>query len=402
MRSMQVSYAEFAQSPCPWVADQTFWEQNAAAVAGVMELVAQDSPQVADVVRFNPLAPLSDERRRALWKLLMGGQHGRLETDPDKFDIPPEHESGYARHLDVIHHGPHPLTRPVPLRTDIEYHQAELLAGRAAEDYAHLQIVFGAENGGENVREIIGQTGQRLRGIWGDLAESSPDELLIAVGKLTGTDMDELMARSPFVQAELRRRGEEWLAPFGTEYHIFRLVGEAAAYDLIDWTNYADAVEIAPPLGPNNELPYTHNGRASVVPSREEGMATYHLNDGRKLHVVNAPAISRPQKGVPRETSESAAVETLRHVDVPDDARLVAITKAPYFRAGMDIALVYLALRRGKIARFDIAAGAWDHASTAQITALGELMAGRKADYRLRTALRGGDPFDPDLVASLS
>lgn len=79
-------------------------------------------------------------------------------------------------------------------------------------------------------------------------------------------------------------------------------------------------------------------------------------------------------------------------LDTPDDARLVSVASAPHLRGCLDMAIAFVHKAPAKVGRFDIAATQWTQETTSLMAALGEIMAGLKADLRLRAALRGDDP----------
>jgi hypothetical protein len=390
------TYENFADTPCPWVPDQLFWEQNAGAVRGTLDLIAEDFPHVAATVDFDPTTLPPDEQRAALWKLLMGRQHGVQEKSGGKVDIAPSREAAYREQLNRLRYGPHSIMGPTALDATVEYDLVGLTGGTPIENAHHL-----AAASGENVRNIVALTGQRLRGVWKNLpGERSVAELFKAVGAATETDMDELARRSPWIRAERERRGEGWQAPFATEHEIFRLVGEASMKTLIDWPKYADTVQIFEPTGSNNEMHYTDEGRTVVVPPREDGMVTYELVDGRKLHIVNGAATARA--GMPRATSSSNAEEALsyRNLTIPERATMAAVAQAPHLRAAIDTAIAILnGLGPGRLKRFDVAASPWEPTVTHLVAALGEIMATMKADRRLRAVLQGNSPDTAELLA---
>ncbi|HSX16785.1 MAG TPA: hypothetical protein VLH86_01650 [Patescibacteria group bacterium] len=394
-----VTYGEFIDTPCPWVPDQPFWEQNAGAVQDVMALVAEDYPQAAATVDFDPTVLPPDEQRAALWKLLMGRQHGNQEQSDGKVDISAERAPAYLEALGRIAVGPYSVMEAVPVNPDVEYDQALMNGGTPLENILRLKEAFGIGRGGNNVREAVALTGQRMRGMWENIpGERSVEDLFETIGTALGIDMDALAARSPWIQAELTRNGEDWAAPFGTEYHIYRLVVEACMADYIDWDNYDETVHVQAPVGLNEEMQYLDGDKVVTVPPREDGAVTYELTDGRKCHVVNGAATARPN-GAPRATSTSIAEEAMSYVAIPEDAALVAVSGAPHIRAAVDTAITYLDRAGGAIRRMDVAAGPWEPRITHLVACLGELMAGMKADYRLREVLRGGNPNKPELMS---
>ncbi len=399
MSTTIATYTEFANTPCPWVADQTFWQQNADAIGGVMALVAEDYPHVAETVDFDPTVMPPDEQRKELWRLLMGRQHGNQEKSDGKVVVSPEREQVYMSALGRIAMGPHSITESVPVDPTVRYDQALLNGGTPLENINRIVEAFGLENGGTNVKEVVALTGQRMRGMWENIpGEASVEDLFTTIGARLGVDMAALAERSPWIQAELARTGEGWSAPFGTEYHIYRLVVEAALADRIDWKNYEATVRTQAPVGINEEMQYLDGDKVVTVPPRDEGAVTYELTDGRRVHVVNGAAAPRPH-GAPRATSTSIAQEAMSYVPIPQDASLVAVSGAPHLRAGMDTAITYLDQAPGSIRRIDVATGPWEPRITNIVAALGELMATMKADLRLRAVLQGKDPNSPELLA---
>lgn len=364
-----------------------------------MELIGQDFPSAAETVNFDPLTMPPDAQRRDLWKLLMGRQHGNQEQSDGKVVIPEDRKAIYTAHLDRIRYGRHSFMGAVPLDTEVAYDAAGLGSGTPLEDINRLRAVFGTEVRGENVANTITLTGQRLRGIWPVPGEGSVDELLNVAGQGTGTDIDELTGRSPWIQAELRRTGEDWTAPFPTEWEICRFVGEAVLYQQIDWKNYDDVVETTPPIGPNEAVTYEDKGVAVTMPPREHGMVTYHLKNGQRWHVVNGAAVPRAH-GMPRATCTSIAEEAALYLPPLRGASMVAVSGAPHLRGAVDTAIAYMdKLGADHFARFDVAGGPWVHEVTDLVAALGEIMATMKADLRLRAVLSGQNPNTPALAA---
>lgn len=393
------TYENFADTPCPWVADDLFWQQNDTEVREVMDLVAQDFPHVADIVDFDPNILPDSEQRAALWKLLMGRQHGLQEQSDGKVVISPEHEVAYRGSFDRLRYGDYSLMAATVLDHTVAYEHVGLIGGSPIENVHHLEAVTQNPVHGENVSNIVALTGQRLRGIWNLPGEHSVSDLFEAVGVATGTDMDELSVRSPWIRAELRRQGTDWEAPFATEHEIFRLVGEASMVKLIDWRNYIDTVQTIDPHGPNADMRYSDGDKVVIVPPRQQGLVTYELIDGRKLHIVNGAATPRAQ-GMPRATSTSIAEEALSYLIIPEGVNIAAVAQAPHLRASMDTAIAYLnTLGPEYVRRFDVAAASWEPTITHITAMLGEIMATMKADYRLRAVLLGDDPNAPDLLA---
>jgi len=389
------TFTEFANSPAPWLPDQPLWEQNAGSVGAVSALVAQDYPHVAEVVTFDPTVMPPKEQRVALWKLWMGRQHGRQDgEDGGKVEIRPERREAYMAALGGIAIGEKPLMKPIDVDPNVEYHQALANCGTPEEDVERLKLA-----NKPNVKEIVMLTGQRKRGMWSHIeSEKSAEAVLNAIATKTGKDIDAVWAASPFLQEQLMRPGAdgEWTGPLPTEYEIVRTAVEAEFFDLIDWGNYEETVVTQPPVGANEETHYMDGDRLVTVPPREEGAVTYHLTDGRKVHVVNGAAVARPN-AAPRANSTSIAEEAMHYVPVPDKANVVAITAVPHFRGGMDTIIAYLKNNPGRIARADIAASKLGP-NTDLVAALGELMATMKADARLRALLRGGNPDSAELL----
>jgi hypothetical protein len=397
MSNVTLTYEQHAAGPCPWLPDQTFGKQNAPAIRDVMAEVATDYSHVAATVDFDPTVLPPDEQRAALWKLLMGRQHGLQEQSDGKVTIADERLAVYHRKLGAIAIGPHPMLGEAPVDPNEHYDQGLLTGGTPIENVARLR-----SSTGENIAEVVALTGQRVRGMWADIpGEGSVEDLMRVTGEETGADMADVTARSPFVQAELQRTGEAWEAPFGTEYHMYRLAVEAMYADQIDWDHYHETVIVQQPVGPNEEMQYYDGDRMVTVLPREEGAVTYSLKNGRKIHLVNGAAAPRPY-GMPRATSSSIAQEAMNYVPIPDGARLVAVSAAPHLRAAMDTIITYLdEARRAsvRIERADVAAGPHETRITHLVAALGEIMATMKADFRLRAVLRGEDPNAKELLA---
>lgn len=328
----------------------------------------------------------------------MGRQHGIQEISDGKVVISTEREPDYRATLGNLRYGPHPIMDAAAVDGGTWYHQAALISGTPTEDYAHLMAVLDTGSRGENVDEIVALTGQRQRGIWGLPGEGSVSDLMNTVGMLTGTDMDSLSARSPWIRRENQRNGENWSAPFATEWEMFRLVGEASLVHLIDWDDYDGSVLTTEPIGTNEPINYTDQDQTVTVPPREHGMVTYNLINGQSFHVVNGAAVARPQ-GMPRATSASIAKEAMTYLQVPKDGRVVAVANAPHLRAAVDTAITYMDEGTGSFERFDVAASEWVPEVTNIVAVLGEIMATMKADFRLRAVLRGKDPNSQELLA---
>ena len=389
-----VTYTEFAHTAVPWLPDQPFTEQNAAAIGDVMTLIVEDNPQVAWVPNLDPETVPPGEQRKALWVQLMGRQHGTQEDSDGKVAIPPEREGVYRAALGRIALGPHPVMETIPVSPAVNYNQALLNGGTPLENINLLRAGFQP-----NVQEVVALTGQRVRDMWLNvIGEGSVEDLFATIGTETGVGMEALAARSPFIQAELARTGEGWEAPFATEYHMYRLTVEAYLSNYIDWERYDETVHVQPPIGLNEEMTYLDRDKLVTVPPREEGAVTYHLKDGRKCHVVNGPAVARPN-GAPRATSASIAEEAVHYVPVPTGASVVGVAGGLHLRAAVDTIITYFDHAGDGIARADVATAPWVRRSTHIVAAVGELMAMTKADLRLREVLRGGNPNKPELTA---
>lgn len=390
--NQQPTFTEFANTPTSWLPDQTFWQQNAGSVREVASLAAADYPEQAATMDFNPTVLPSKEQRVAIWKFWMGRQHGK-QGGEDKVDIKWERRAAYVSALGEVAVGEQSIMEPVPVNPDIAYDQALLNCGTPEENVTRLETADKP-----NIKEIVALTGQRKRGMWPNVvSEQSLEGVIQATGKKTGADMDALLMISPFAQAEMARTGSEegWDGPFASEYEMFRLAVEAKFHHLIDWQNYDRTVTVQAPVGPNEEANYMDGDRLITMPPRREGAVTYHLTDGRKVHVVNGAAVARPG-AAPRANSTSIAQEAMNYVPLPEKANVVAISAVPHFRAAMDTIITYLDEGRkgateGSIARADIATSKMGP-NTHLVAALGELMATMKADLRLRAVLRGENP----------
>jgi hypothetical protein len=396
--AVEVTYEEYATGPCPWLPDQTFGEQNADAISDILEEVATDYPHTAATVDFDPAAfpQLPKEQRQDVWRLLMGRQHGVQDKSDGKVEVTPNREATYRRALGHIAIGPHSMMEEVAADPRKEYHMALLTAGTPYENHARLRSAKASD-----AKEVVALTGQRMRGMWPNIpGEGSVADLFVVTSQEAGMDATELKYYSPFVQAELEKSGRDWQAPFGTEYHLYRLAAEAEYAAQIDWKNYDETVIVQPLAGVNQEMRYYDGDQLVVVPPREEGAVTYHLMNGKQIHIVNGAALPRPH-GAPRATSTSIAQEAMQYVPIPDDARLVAIAAAPHLRAAMDTAITYLDVARTtgqRIERMDVAASPWELRTTNIVAALGELVATTKADARLRAVLAGNDPNSSELM----
>jgi hypothetical protein len=400
------TFVEFGNTPTPWLPDQPFWTQNAGALGEIQALCVEDYPHMAAAMDFDPTGMPTKEQRVEIWKFWYGRQHGKQDASREngKVDITQEREGAYRRALGKIAIGNQPFMEAIPVNPDVQYDQALLNCGTQEENVTRLET---ADK--ENIKEIVALTGVRLRGpsTFPEVKSERTVESLFAVtGERTGTDMNELAAKSPFLQKELARPGGEcaWNGPLPTEYHMLRLAVEAKFHDQIDWERYRETVTVQAPIGSNEETSYldkyTEDGEVKetmiTVPPREEGAVTYHLKDGRKVHVVNGAAVARPNSA-PRANSESIANDAIHYVPIPENANVVAVCAVPHFRAAAQTILAYETKLPGRIARADIATSEMGP-NTHLVAALGELIMMFKLDARLRALRRGQNPDAPELL----
>jgi hypothetical protein len=392
------TFEKFANTPTPWMPDQTFWQQNAGTVQEVAQLITADHPAHAATVDFDPTGTPPKEQRVALFRFLMGAQHGKQAVESGKVDIEDARLAVYAGTLGKLAIGEQSIMEPIPVNPNVEYDQALLNCGTPEENIARLEMADKP-----NIKNIVALTGQRKRGMWPHIkSEKTLEGVFRATAEHTGAEMSDLAMVSPFVRSQLALTGDEagWDGPFASEYEMFRLGVEAKFAHLIDWENYDTTVTVQAPVGPNEETHYMVGDRLITMPPREEGAVTYRLTDGRKVHVVNGAAIARPG-AEPRANSTSIAQEAMNYVPVPENANVVAISAVPHFRAAMDTVITYLNEIRtgraeGSIARADIATSKMGP-NTHMVAALGELIATEKAARRLQTVLAGQDPNSAEL-----
>lgn len=389
-------------SVAPWVPEKPFVAENANAISGLFEVVAEEFPQTREALEpfvEDPVASFaSSDLRAPLWGFFMGAQHGRQGVqEGSKLNPTAEQEARLMPQLHEIHYGPHPLVAASPIDTSVEHTHAYVMGGVPIENHVRLRMVP------DSVSEIALLTGQRLRGLFGPEAkgERSARELVDYIGKLTGTDMELLASRSDWMRQELAKPenggGNPWKRPFASEDDIMRLGAEASlhARGLLD----PNDVEVEVGRAAIDEpIPYIDRYSEGVVPMRTYELATYPLRTGQKLHVVNSKAVSRPQ-GVPRATSASAANTAIRTIGLPYGSSLVVVSNAPHIRNGADVGIPVIHTHPGQINRFDIAAAGPVLPNTA-LKGLGEVLALWKADGRLRAAARGEDPNTAALTAN--
>jgi hypothetical protein len=400
----EVSYEQFANTPMPWLPDQPFWQANAGAISAVRDQIVQDYPHTAEILDFDPAAAElpSDEQRREMWATFMGKQHGGQQDEGGKKVLIPYGAQPYMDLLRPIQWGPYPLTERTPIDTEHDYNRVLTSAGSAIGHAVIAEEM--APNGQllENLGGAVWLSGQRPRGSFHNVPGEnvSPKELIDLIGGLTGTDMDELVERFPRLQDQLRKTGEGWYAPFGNESDIVELNMLAHFGHVI---GKGAEVELTPVYGANEPVVYrSPEGKELVMPRREYGMLTYTLNDGRKMSIVNGPAVSRGN-GDPRATSTSIAEDAPHYVPFAEGDHDVMLGCAPHIRAVGDTAISFLnTARHGEMplhGRIDAAATAWPVALTKFATAaLGEVMATMKADARARAVLTGKNPNSPQLM----
>lgn len=377
----------------PWLHEESFWQQNQIAFRDLFTTIARQNPDSGIELLLEQDTAPSQEAMAWMWQHFMGRQHGTMEGTDGKISLPREQEYTYWPDFNRVRYGEHYFAVPSMLDTEREYTKAFILSGTQQENIERLLTVVAHNPANENVREIIMMSGQRLRG-WNAPGERSPEELLSITQTESETDIETLRHTSPFIQAELKKNGTEWQAPFATEYTMCRLAVEAVFQNHIDWKQYS----VETTLDSQAEaLQYGDDGE-KTVPPREEVMATYILNDNRRVHVINGKAIPRPNGAMPRPTSDS---QTRESVDLllPKDAReeIVIASSIPHTRAAVDALVRILAMRRASVIRADIVTGKWLPWKEL-IAGFGEFPATHKADRRLRAVLDGKDPDSQELT----
>lgn len=276
--------------------------------------------------------------------------------------------------------------------SDEAYNKGFVPCGTPKENIARTLAATNGQPLSGNVDELVVLSGQRLR--WDIPGERSVAELYATIGSASGADIDTLRELSPFIHSEEQRPTDDpWTQPFATETAIARLAMEALFKDAIDWKNYPVSTTIDPQA---NEQYYDTIDGKKIVPARTEAMYTYHLKDGRRVHVMNGTAQPRPQ-GTPRPTADSQTREAVELLPMKNNEKIIVASSAPHVRVALDAIIRIIHLRKGKIGRADIATARW--LDTALIGALGEIPATHKADMRLRAALKGKNPDSPELVS---
>jgi len=376
----------------PWLHEETFWQQNRGAFRDLFELIAAQNPGTGAELLLDQGEQPSPEAMKWMWQNFMGKQHGTMEGSDGKISLPREHEYMYWPIFNRVKYGDHHVTIPSTLDTSREYTKAFVLSGTQQENIDRLYATLAHDTESENAREIIMMSGQRLRG-WGAPGEKSPEELLRVTAQETGCDIEALRSTSPFVKAELKKQGSGWDAPFATEYTMCRLAVEAVFEKHINWKEYPLEITLDHVSEP---LRFGENEN-DVIPARNEALATYTLNDGRKIHVVNGKAIQRSPGAIPRPTSDSQTREAVDLL-IPHDSReeIVIASSIPHGRAAVDALIRILAMRNDTIRRADLVTSKWLPWKEL-IAGFGEIPATHKADARLRAVLNGQDPDSPVL-----
>ena len=372
----------------PWLPEESFWQQNHEVLHDLFKTVAHDNPDSgADILLREPETEPSAEAMDWMWHHFMGKQHGTMEGADGKIPLARSNEYRYWPDFSRLHYGDHHLTIPSKLDTEQEYTKAFILSGTQGENIERLLTIVDYDPANENAREIIMMSGQRLRG-WQAPGETSVDELLAVTAQESSADIEDLIEKSPFVKKELAKRGSDWEAPFATEYTMCRLAVEVVFQKFIDWEEYpVDITEDAL----STPLVYGQADERSV-PARTESMATYHLKDGRKVHVINGKAILRNGDGLPRPTSDTQTREAVELL-LPEDSRekIVIASSVPHVRAALDALTRILDMRGGNVEHADIVTGRWLPWKEL-LAGFGEIPATHKADQRLRAVLNKQDP----------
>ena len=380
----------------PWVPEQPFFAENQVAIGDIVMQLQQDFPDHAPAAAFESVTDEPTPASMAwMWSHLMGQHHGSSEGWQGKVPLVAALEPKYQTAVDQLHYGPYDFTKPVPANPELTYDSLEL-GGFPHEIVPRYQASHGMDPRRGNVGTSILMVGQRLR--WRNAyGERSVQEIYDVVAQASGADIDELMQRSPWMQAEARkqqRENDDWSGPYATELEIGRLCTEAFFRDLIDWDNYAVSITEDPNA---NEQTYEFQGETRIVPPRSESVITYHLKNGTKAHVLNAAAVART-RGVPRPTSDSQAREIVELGLInPHADRVSVAVSPPHIRAGIDI-FVRLFQAGQRFEHTEIVSHPW-LPDKELVTALGEIPATHKADMRMRALLAGEDPDSPALQA---
>lgn len=334
----------------PWLHEETFWEQNQAAFRDLFSTVARQNPSSGVEVLLEQETQPDRDAMSWMWQHFMGRQHGTMEGADGKISLRREQEYEYWPDFNRVRYGDHYFAVPSALDTSREYTKAFVLSGTQQENVDRLLTTIAHDTNTENVREIIMMSGQRLRG-WDAPGEKSPEELLCVTAQETGCDIEALRSTSPFVRAELKKQGPGWDAPFATEYTMCRLAVEAVFEKHINWKEYP--LEIT--LDHDSEPLRFGENENDVIPARNEALATYTLNDGRKIHVVNGKAIQRSPGAIPRPTSDSQTREAVDLL-IPHNSReeIVIASSIPHGRAAVDALIRMLAMRNDAIRRADL------------------------------------------------
>lgn len=379
--------------------EKTFAEDNNPAISALLAQIRKDFPEAGanTVLADKHNTGFSSEDMEWMWTHFMGRQHGTSEGSDGKLPLTSAYDGTYTPLISKLRYGTHGFTEAQPADPATHYTHSLILGGFPQEMASRLHAGLGNNPHNRNVDQVTLLVGQRLR--WSQaLGERSISDIYHMISHYTGTDMNTLREKSPWMREEERKvpdKRDHWSGPYATEFEIGRLCAEAYFRDLIDWKNYdVDTVEDSNAA----EQTYAVNGVRNVVPARKEALVTYELKNGTKAHILNAAAVPRA-RGVPRPTSDSQARELidLGLIGVHHPETLNVAVSPPHIRAGIDI-FIRLLNARLDIVKAAIVSHKW-LTDKEVITALGEIPATHKADLRLRALLSGQDPDSQELMA---
>ena len=377
--------------------EKPFFEDNRSTIDALFAQLGSDFPEsgAASVITTDEPQP-TPEAMAWMWSHFMGRQHGTMEGIDEKIDLSSVDERPYKALIEKLHYDRYGFMDQLPTDPSTHYTASIIQGGLPQEIATRLQAGVGIDPRIGNVDDTIVLAGQRLR--WTTQpGERSIEDIYEAVARETGVDIDRLREQSPWIRYEEAKptiEGDVWSGSYATEYEIGRLTTEAYFHDLIDWKHYDPDYRLDPAP---QDTSYDFRGTPMLVPSRTESLATYHLTNGTRVHVLNAAAVQRTQ-GVPRPNSDSQTREivSLGIIGSRPETINVAVS-APHIRAGIDT-FIRLLQERIDIVKLDIASHAWAK-DKELISALGEIPATHKADMRLQALARGEDPDAPDLMS---
>lgn len=375
----------------PWLPEKNFWEDNLASINDIFELIAHHYPDIAvPKITDSESTHPSAETREWMWTRLMGHQHGSQLGFGNKVPMTRADEHIFRPKVAELHFGPYNFVLPARNQGDA-YDKAFILGGTPPENTNRLTSVLGESPLEGNVNEVVILAGQRQR--WDTAGEATIPEIYAAISRYSGADFDKLRQLSPFIREEEDRKDDpkdKWNRPYSTEWELARLTVEAVFRDAIDWNEYPVDTSYDTDANP---LAYQFEGSTKYTPAREVALVTYHLKDGRKVHVLNGKAVLRKQGegAFPKPTSDSTTREAIKYVGIKDGESIVIGTSVPHVRAGLDALIRILDLRKNAIKNAHIVSGPWEKEKEL-LAALGEVPATYKADQRLRAVLNDTNP----------